>query len=78
MRTTIQRGGILVASLVFALAVGMASAHGDDEEEKEDQWDDHPLECVYKRSTDEICFIIWGVEFCRTRESSDMECETVE
>jgi len=74
MRTTIQRSGILFASLMFALAVGMASAHGGDK----DQWGDEPMKCTYKQSTDEVCFVILGVEFCRTRRSSDLECETVE
>jgi len=77
MRTTIQRGGIFFVSMIFALAVGMASAAQDHDDDDGDN--DTPRKCYWKHETQELCYIneFTGKEKCSRRTTEEWECESI-
>jgi len=77
MRKTIQRGGLFFASMIFALAVGMVSAHNDD-----GGYSALSHICYRKEETNQVCYtvIIFGIEIeiCEKEGSSSLKCIRIE
>jgi len=76
MSKTIQRGCIFFTSMIFALAVGMASAAQDDDDDDDDGT---PRECYWKHETQEICYTnkSTGQEKCVRRTTVEWECTSI-
>jgi len=77
MRKTIQRGGLFFASMIFALAVGVVSAHNDD-----GGYNALSHVCYRNKDTNEVCYtvVIFGikVEVCEKEGSSSLKYIIIE
>jgi len=71
MRKTIQRSGILFASVIFALTVSIASAHVSDKGGKGKH------KCYL--AGDLVCYFDNGInmEICVDKKYADMICESI-
>jgi len=77
MRKLIQRGGLFFAPMMFALAVGMVSAHNHD-----GGYSASSYRCYRNKDTNEVCYtlVIFGitVEVCEKEGSSSLKCIIIE
>jgi len=73
----IQRGGLFLAIIMLALAVGIVSAHNDD-----GGYSALSHICYRKKEANEICYtvVISGIEIeiCEKEESSKLKCIIIE
>jgi len=77
MRKLIQRNGLFLVSMMFALAVGVVPAHNDDE-----GYSASSHICYRKEGTNLVCYTvkIFGIEIeiCEKEGSSSLQCIIIE